>query len=378
MVVKKTRRAPAANTLKGVSGEPQWPQQPQESARQTALITAFNWYNYNFGKKEAKEFLIAYAEKTLDKNTARKIKSIPDREFQTTAGWLARMSAVGLALDTSEQQHLRDFFSGLDTAQAVEPTEDAAAPAASRPNIQDRLRERATDCAGELEGFLDEFLAQADVKLNLNNHKPMAIIRGMNIQPTHIGVVRDAWLARLEEYQAALEGKDSQLAEGYSHLSKLELKQMIKLAELVLADCDSYVQVKKVERKPRAKKKQTPEQVTRRLKYLKEFPELKLASEPVTKLVESTEFWTYDTKRRKLQHWIADSHAGNMTVKNNAILGYDTNLSTAKTLRRPGEQLAELFKGGKPGARKYFKDIKAVESRLNGRFNEHLIILRAW
>jgi hypothetical protein len=37
-----------------------------------------------------------------------------------------------------------------------------------------------------------------------------------------------------------------------------------------------------------------------------------------------------------------------------------------------------LFAGGKPGARKYFKDIKATEIKLNGRFNENLIILKVW
>jgi hypothetical protein len=34
--------------------------------------------------------------------------------------------------------------------------------------------------------------------------------------------------------------------------------------------------------------------------------------------------------------------------------------------------------GSKPAARKYFKDIKAVATTPNGRFNESMIILKAF
>jgi hypothetical protein len=34
--------------------------------------------------------------------------------------------------------------------------------------------------------------------------------------------------------------------------------------------------------------------------------------------------------------------------------------------------------GSKPAARKYFKEIKAVATAPNGRFNENMIILKAF
>jgi hypothetical protein len=48
-----------------------------------------------------------------------------------------------------------------------------------------------------------------------------------------------------------------------------------------------------------------------------------------------------------------------------------------KTLRKPTEQLKEIM-GSKPAARKYFKDIKSVSTVPNGRFNDNLIILKAF
>jgi hypothetical protein len=48
-----------------------------------------------------------------------------------------------------------------------------------------------------------------------------------------------------------------------------------------------------------------------------------------------------------------------------------------KTLRKPVEQIKALM-GSKPVARKYFKEIKAVEAVPNGRFNAEMIILKAF
>ena len=74
---------------------------------------------------------------------------------------------------------------------------------------------------------------------------------------------------------------------------------------------------------------------------------------------------------------MADSHIGTFTIKGSAIIGFDTINTVQKTLRKPSEQLKELLSGGKPAARKVFKDIKATETKYNGRGNENLIILKA-
>ena len=367
---------PRDGDLKNVGPEPDWRIQPEPESRTVQIMRAVNWYNYNFGKKDAKEFLIDYLERNNRKTDAKKIKSAPDSAVKNTAGWFARMTLVGLQLNEHEELHVNNEIKLLQSLK--EQKQVAVKDDGIKPNIQDRLRDKAIEAAGELEAMYDDFCTGAEVKLNLNNHKPMTIIRGMNVQPTHINQVRDPFASKVAELTEALEGKDAQLVEGYSRWGKNELKQMLKFCELVVADCDSYVQIKKVERKPRAKKKQTPDQIVRKLKYLQQFAELKLTSEPATKLADCTEFYTYDTAKRKLQHYVADSHVGSMTVKNNTIIGFDANVSVSKTLRKPADQLKALFAGGKPGARKYFRDIKATEIKLNGRFNENLIILKVW
>jgi uncharacterized protein (DUF433 family) len=248
--------------------------------------------------------------------------------------------------------------------------------AVAKLTIQDHLREKVTECAGELEGMFDDFI-RGGAKMSAD-WKPIAQIRGMNISPNMVGTIADVWKIKLAEFEEVLAGEDADLVEGYSHLNKNQIKQCVKFIEQVIADCGNYVQIKKVERKPRAKKAVSPEKLSSKFKYLRDFAELKLTSVAPAQLVGSGEAWLYDTKKRKLIHVMADTHMGTFSIKGSAIVGFDTVQTVQKTLRKPAEQLKELLTGGKPAARKVFKDIKSTETKYNGRGNENLIILKAW
>jgi hypothetical protein len=244
------------------------------------------------------------------------------------------------------------------------------------PTIQDRLKEKASECAGEIEGLFDDFVA-AGAKMSAQ-FQPITIIRGHNVAPQLIHQIQQIWKGHLTELEAVVAGKDAQLVEGYGRFTKNQLKQLVKFAEQVITDCNNYVQIKKVERKPRAKKAVSAEKVTAKFKYLKTFPDLKLVSEPAVKLVDATEAWLYDTVKRKLIHVVGDAHRGNFTVKSSAVIGFDTGTSSQKTLRKPAETLKALLAAGKPATRKIFKELTTTETQWNGRGNDNLIILKVW
>ena len=63
----KTKKAvkmlmPKTADVKYTGLEPEWPQMPEPEKRRGAMLSAFNWYNYHYGKKEAKEFVIGWLE----------------------------------------------------------------------------------------------------------------------------------------------------------------------------------------------------------------------------------------------------------------------------------------------------------------------------
>jgi hypothetical protein len=367
---------PKSADTKYTGGEPEWRLQPESESRASALIAAFTWYNYHYDKKTVKELVIDWLTRNDRQRDARDFGRVPESTIRNQTGWLCRMNTMGLdlnehellAVDTAITEHLRTVRAIREVVKAAEPD------AVTRPNIQDRLRDKMIEAAGEIEGMYDDMIV-AGARMSAD-FKPLLVLRGMNVAPQMVGEIAQHWKARLAELEEVMRGKDAQLVEGYNNFGKLQVKNLVKFAEQVVADCGSYVQIKKVERKPRKKKAVSPERQTQKFKYLVEFDELKLKSVPVTGLVNAQEAWLYDTKKRKLIYVVADTHAGSFTVKNNMLIGFDPTNSIQKTLRKPAEQIRALLQGGVAQHRKYFKDIKATEVKFNGRGSENLILLK--
>ena len=356
--------------------EPTWKTQPTEG-RISALSHAFSWYNYFYGKKDAREMIVNYLETHGRKNDVRTLKRIPDSSIRLTTGWLCRMSQVGLELTEHEQikldNLLKDILESSQDAVAEEAAVDEAVP---KITIQDRLREKVSECAGELDGLFDEFVSSG-AKLTAD-YKPVVLMRSMNVAPQMVNDIKQIWTRKLEEFDAAVAGKDADLVQGYSFLSKVQLRNCVKFCELVISDCGAYVQIKKVERKPRKVRAVPPEKRAAKFKHIMEFAELKLKGLPAASLVDKAEAWLYDTKKRKLIHLVADSYTQAFTVKSNSVIGFSTVESLQKTVRKPADVLKALGAAGKPAARKIYKDLTTTETAFNGRGTENLIILKSW
>jgi hypothetical protein len=366
---------PRSPDTKHMGNEPEWHMQPV-SNRISRLSHAFGWYNYFYSKKDAKDFIAYYLDAHNRNQEAKKIRALPDSQIHLTTGWLCRMSTMGLELSEPEQAKLDAFIQdALTDEESTEPEARVEAKVAG-PSIQDRLREKASEAAGDLEGLFDDFIA-AGAKMSAQ-FQPITIIRGHNVAPQLIHQIQQIWKRHLTELEAAVVGKDAQLVEGYGYLTKTQLKQLVKFAEQVITDCNNYVQIKKVERKPRKVKSVPPEKRAAKFKVLMEFAELKLKGLPAASLVDKAEAWLYDTKKRKLIHLVADSHTQAFTVKSNSIIGFSTIETMQKTVRKPADVVKAVQAAGKPAARKIYKDLTTTETPFNGRGTENLVILKAW
>jgi hypothetical protein len=359
--------------------EPMFAVQPDQDRRRVALMRSFTWYGRFYGKKDAKEFLSQYLDLRERPQEAKIMRKIDEKECINTLAWLARMELRGLELSETEsdtlQNEIKRLLETVNKPQVIEIVVETP----TRPNIQDILKDKAREAGGELEGLFDEYITSgAGSKHTL---RPIDEVAKKNVMPQHISLLTDVWKKKLNEIEEALKGTDSQLVQGYQHLTKTQLKNIVKFIELVISDLNSYISVKKAAKAPRARKAVPVEKIVAKLKYLKTFKDtaskLDLVSISPIKLHGSSEAWVYDTAKRKLHHYIADDYSKTFTVKGSTLLGFDTAQSEVKTLRKPSEQLKEVM-GSKPAARKYFKDIKAVSTTPNGRFNDAMIILKAW
>ena len=257
------RLNPKGAETKYVGFEPEWKFQPTEENRVSSFANAFQWYNYHYGKKDAKDMLCHYLEHNHRPKDAKLMRGIPDSQIRVTPAWVCRMTLLGLVLNDHEQSIIDDQISQMLKAKQEIRRAQAdvdADTAVAKLTIQDHLREKISECCGELEGMFDDFVV-AGAKMSAD-FSPIKLMRGMNISPNMIGTVSRVWELRLAEFNEVIEGTDGDLVEGYSHLTRLQLRNCVKFCETVINDCNSYVQLKKVERKPRAKKAVSPEKTT--------------------------------------------------------------------------------------------------------------------
>lgn len=360
--------------------EPIFTEQPKTDEEYKYLLgRALNWYNYFYSNKEAKDLFAEYLEHNNRAKDAKYIRKVPDSLIVSTYAWVARLSLRGLKLSETHTATLENEIIrliGLINKDAIENEEVVVS---NRPNVQEIMRERTAEAGGELEGYFDEFLA-AGAKKDFTI-KVMDEFSKRNILPQHTSLIIDPWTTRKAEFEELLKGKDVQLKEAYAKFNKTQIKNIISYIDKVLNDLNSYISVKKASKAPRKRKAVPVEKIVSKLKHLKAFtdPALKLdlvGLSPV-KLHNCEEAWVYDTKRRKLHHYIADSYSKVLLVKGNTLIGFDKQQSEMKTLRKPAEQIKGVT-GSKPAARKFFKDIKAVAASPNGRFNPCMIILKAF
>lgn len=364
---------PKSADTKYMGSEPTWQVQPTHT-RFSEMTRAFNWYGYFYGKKDAKEFLAIYLDSISRAKDAKKIRALPDSQIRTTTGWLCRMVLMGLQLTEQEQSKLDNLLDEALSGKEEKVEATVVEETVSRPNIQDRLNEKLSECLGEVEGRFDDFVT-AQFK---GDPKLIELFTQFNIQPAQLKTAQQLVEKKITEYTDISNSTDSQVIEAYKHLGKRQLTAIVKWWTQALADINSYNIVKKANRAPRKKKAVSPEKVVSKLKFLKEFNELKLKSVDPTTILTATELWIYNTKTRKLGIYIVDQYAGALSVKGTKVIGFDAAASVQKTMRKPKEQLKEWAANGKPAAKKWFKGVKSTEIKLNGTINADMILLKVY
>ena len=198
-----------------------------------------------------------------------------------------------------------------------------------KPNIQDRLNEIAHTLMGEIDGEIDSFLDTYSSKFSTKSFLSLKNVSGPVARK--IGAFYEKVLAELKEAQA---GEDEQLVEGYSHLSKSQMRKYIEFIQCIVNDCAQHLVTIKAPRVPKVKKQKPPAVLAAKIKPLREFPDLKLKSIEAEKIVGASEVWLYQPLTRKLTVLKADDSC-TLSVKNMSVVNYNAITSGTKTLRKP-------------------------------------------
>lgn len=350
------------------------------------FVSAMEWYRLEGDSKTFKPAVVKWLEGIgAAKADIAAFKKLKDSRVSPTMG------AIALCLLRGMTPQREDFNNGKDSAawlrdavvkaieagkDDVDPEERAAEKAAGpQVSIQDRVREAAYSMTEDLENALEGFQKDPE-SFNPKEFKIISMLRGKEAKAAHTRYIKEFYSRNLAELEELASGEaDEQLREGYEHLSRKNVKKLIDFYHEIMSACEMLAQEAKVNRAPRAKKAVSKDKLVAKLKFKKQDEVLKLVSINPVDVIGASELWIYNTKTRKLGKYTAAAYQ-ELGIKGTTITGYNETDSICKTLRKPEEKLKEFKAAGKVQLRKFLDEINATDTRMNGRINEEIILLK--
>ena len=264
-----------------------------------------------------------------------------------------------------------------------------------RPSIQELLRAKAFSMTNEIDDFINDFEMTSGA---LKNFKPLSLLRKVEAKANHAKIIKELYEGCFKEYDELVNPPSTknmtekeldwhnQLIEGYQHLQKDEIKAMHEMYKSIVQACDMIIENAKFDRKPRKKKPVSAEKLVKNLRFCKEHTETGLVSINPVELIGSNVAVIYNVKTRKIGIYNARNvdplklkrEGTGLSVKGTTMMGFLEDESLQKTLRKPKEQLPIFKKITKRSLNKEFDAIKSVGTKMNGRINEHTLILKVF
>lgn len=352
--------------------EPQWPEEAKDWPQDKFdhfLRKSFYYYNYYYNQKDTKKYVVEWMKSTseFDKNEIRCFERAGDRSIPMTACSLIMAHRAGMPLRPQHIEFLDQCI--LHSIKTAEPEPEVRVETKImeiyKPTIQDRLAEKTAELIGELEGKYDD----------QESFKPYDWFTGNNVVQSQLNKYIELFSKRKQELELAQNKTDAQLKEAYSHYKASDFKRRLTWISQLLEAVEQYKTVKKAVKKARVKKAPSKEKLVAKLKYAKENKEHKIVSVNPVEIIGASELWVYNSKTRKLGKYVAAAYQ-TLNVKGTTIINFDVDKSVCKTLRKPSEQLKEFARAGKVQLRKFLEEIRATDTKLNGRINADILLLK--
>ena len=310
----------------------------------------------------------------------------PDWAFSgSSTFWI--YEKLGYIPEKLESYHLKRKEEWLKRGKVViaEKKEKAESkPVKPKISIQDRMKQQVSDLCGEFEGFIDDLIDGDKTIKDFDPYKMMLVYQP-EIKGPHAKIIKEEFEGQHKEALEVKEWKDDQIKEAYSHMDVKMRKAFVQVFEKINTACDTIIQTKATTRKARKPKARSKETIVKKLKFAVNDPSLGLASLPATDIVYANEVWVYNIKTRKIGVYKARNidpkglarPGTGLMVKGTTLQDFDPETSVQKTLRKPAEMIKN-FDAGKLKCKKSFEELTTTPTKLNGRFNEHTIILRTF
>jgi len=252
------------------------------------------------------------------------------------------------------------------------------------PSIQERLEEATIDKMEELDQWEDEWIR--DPKKNpLKDKQPLKLFRKLEINLGHARFIQKFYEGAYEELTELVnlptpkkqDDMQQQLAEGYSHLSTKEKKELHGFYQRIFQALEILRAEKKQTRAVRKPKQKSAQDLVKKMKFKSSDTDFGIVSVPPQDVIGATAIVVFNCKNRKLGIYYAEDHT-TIQVKGTTLQFIDEQKSRQKTIRKPIEVLPHWKKVSKHKLKTQFGYLKTTDTKMNGRMNEDTVILKVF
>ena len=338
----------------------------------------YNWYNYMHDHTDAKKWTKAFCkEQKVYQKYLTAIEAVSLDQISTTLGWICRLADRGMKLDASQKAFMKeklDMYVDIAsrTPVLVDTSDKEDVPKVS---IQERVKNKANDLIGELEGFLDDFYLNG-YKFNGDLYTEMS---KLGIKGAHCKYISKYFQPLIKELKTAEKNhkKDNDISEGYSDVGIRDLRKLLAFVEEIVATSLTMEGNAKKSRKPRQKKAKSAKKQIEKLKYMQKYDELQLVSESAEKLIGAKAAFIYNTTNNQLTLYVAETSDG-LSVARSSLKDYKVGVSATKRFGKHIDKMKSFDKETRADAIKIFEKVKGQSKPATGRINDKMIIVKVY
>jgi hypothetical protein len=341
-----------------------------------SLNSYFSWYNYFYDRNKVNQTIIAFAKEHGYKN-ATKFKKLyipgtiaamirgletgmvfPDHKNYPGEGTAGHQKHIHKELRAYNKKAIAMKIEDIDTGVVVK----------KRKTVQENIEAKVVELLGEVDYAIDVWDCEKfDMYKYLTDNKVSSAV-ALKI-PAQYKDMQD-------EMKEAIEGKDEQLKEAYNFMNKSEKKGFLNFVNKIVLDTERYAENNKPIRKPRKAKAISAVNQVKDLNFLEQDVEHQVKSIDPSKIIGAKQLWLFNNKTNEIIKYDQIDRGG-LAVKGTTIKNFDEKSSGSKKLGVKTEDVVDrVLEGGTITLNKVMSEINSKVSKVTGRINNNMIILK--
>jgi len=361
------------------------PKRPKTGLKACPLDRGFDmcrkFFYQEVDQKDISKLCKEYVRKTFSKKQAQAILTNSEYHFSMYNGkgaaifWLNHDLEFEHPYQEYPERVYQYFYDLIEPGQQIIDSRKKAEEAKAQRKVvspQELMRRKVDGTIGyEIDYLEDEWIEGKTTDIDL-----YTLFQKHELKGASAPYLKDRIQFMRDEYEGAYSKKDKDLVEGYSHLSRKELKRRLDVCERMLTDLDKIQAASKATRKKRTPKARTADKQIKNLKYLKEDKvNYKLVSVDPLSVPGAFRLYTFNVKNRELCEYTTLS-ANGFEIKGTTIQNFDPETSRKTRLRKPDDFLPIVLKKTVNQIDKEWKKLSTKTSEPSGRINADTILLR--